>query len=293
MSLHFHVLGSHLRVTTRGLTWSVFFGGNIPFSIWVSEWKSLSRVQLFVTPRSMQSMEFSRQENWSGLPFPYPGDLSNPGIKPKSPTLQVDSLPAEPQGKPKNTAVGSLPLLQQIFPTQELNLGLLHCRQILYQLTYQGSPLFHIPLLKFTNCCFLFFLIFIHLKVPNQLLILCPYLFFSHLIKPLPSCKQIYQQQKTVPGISLVVQWLRLCVPNAGVLGSIPGQRTRSHMLKLKIPNAKMKTEYLCVAAKTQHSQLRKTMTSPWISLTLPTADLILLLLWQLLHILAIRLSST
>ena len=54
-------------------------------------------------------------------------------------TLQVDSLPAEPQGKPKNTGVGSLSLLQGIFPTQELNQGLLHCRQILYQLSYQGS----------------------------------------------------------------------------------------------------------------------------------------------------------
>jgi len=71
------------------------------------------------------------------------------------------------------------------------------------------------------------------------LFIFYPYLFFSHLIKPLPSCKQIYQQQKPVPGISLVVQWLRLCVPNAGVLGSIPGQGTRSHMLKLKIPPKK------------------------------------------------------
>ena len=49
-----------------------------------------------------------------------------------------DSLPAEPQGKPKNTGVGSLFLLQQIFPTQELNRGLLHCRQILHQLSYQG-----------------------------------------------------------------------------------------------------------------------------------------------------------
>ena len=44
-------------------------------------------------------MEFSRPEYWSGLPFPSPGDLPNPGIKPKSPALQVDSLPAEPQGK--------------------------------------------------------------------------------------------------------------------------------------------------------------------------------------------------
>ena len=66
--------------------------------------------------------------------------LPNPGIKPRSPTLQVDSLSAEPQGKPKNTGVGSLSLLQQIFSTQESNWGLLHCRHILYQLSYQGSP---------------------------------------------------------------------------------------------------------------------------------------------------------
>ena len=46
-----------------------------------------------------------------------------------------DSLPAEPQGKPKNIGVGSLSLLQQIFSTQESNQGLLHCRQILYQLS--------------------------------------------------------------------------------------------------------------------------------------------------------------
>ena len=65
---------------------------------------------------------------------------SNPGIEPRSPTLQVDSLPAKPQGKPKNTGVGSLSLLQQIFPIQESNQGLLHCRWILYQLSYQGSP---------------------------------------------------------------------------------------------------------------------------------------------------------
>ena len=62
---------------------------------------------------------FSRQENWSGLPCPPPGDLLNPGIEPRSPTLQVDSLPCEPPGKPKNTGVGSLSLLQRNFPTQE------------------------------------------------------------------------------------------------------------------------------------------------------------------------------
>ena len=47
--------------------------------------------------------------------FPSPGDLSNPGIEPGSPALQVNSLPAEPQGKPKNNGVGSVSLLQQIF----------------------------------------------------------------------------------------------------------------------------------------------------------------------------------
>ena len=83
-------------------------------------------------------MEFSRLEYWSGSPFPSPGDLPNPGIKPRSPALQADSLPAEPQGKPKNTGVGSLFLLQGIVQTQEVNWGHLHCRWILYQLSHQG-----------------------------------------------------------------------------------------------------------------------------------------------------------
>ena len=55
-------------------------------------------------------MGFSRQEYWSGLPFPSPGDLPNPGIKPRSPTLQMDALPSEPPGKP---LLGiALPLLE-------------------------------------------------------------------------------------------------------------------------------------------------------------------------------------
>ena len=83
-------------------------------------------------------MEFSRPEYWEGQPFPSPGDLPIPGITPGSPALQADSLPAEPQGKPKNTGVGSLSLFQRIFLTQESNQGLLYCRQILYQLSYQG-----------------------------------------------------------------------------------------------------------------------------------------------------------
>ena len=67
--------------------------------------KSLSRVRLFATPHTVAyqaplSMGFFRQEYWSGLPFPSPGDLPDPGIEPGSPALQADSLPSEPPGKP-------------------------------------------------------------------------------------------------------------------------------------------------------------------------------------------------
>ena len=61
--------------------------------------KSLSRVQWSpwtVAHQAPQSMEFSRQEYWSGLPFPSPGGYPNPGIEPGSPTLQADTLPSEP-----------------------------------------------------------------------------------------------------------------------------------------------------------------------------------------------------
>ena len=67
--------------------------------------KSLSPVPLFATPwtvayQAPPSMEFSRQEYWSGLPFPSPGDLPDPGIAPGSPAFQADALTSEPPGKP-------------------------------------------------------------------------------------------------------------------------------------------------------------------------------------------------
>ena len=74
------------------------------------KWKSLSRVQLFSTPWTIQSMRFFRPEYWSGLPCSSPGDLSSPRIKPRSPTLQADSLPMEPPGKPNGR--GALLLIQ-------------------------------------------------------------------------------------------------------------------------------------------------------------------------------------
>ena len=111
--------------------------------------QSLSRARLFATPwaaahQAPLSARFSRQWYWNGLPFPSPGDLPNPGIEPRSPALQADSLPTELQGKPQsenesrsgvsnplqphglyspwnspdeNTRAGSLSLLQRIFPT--------------------------------------------------------------------------------------------------------------------------------------------------------------------------------
>ena len=83
----------------------------------ILEMKSLSPVRLFATPwtaayKAPLSMEFSRQENWSGLPFPSPGDLPDPGIKPESLELQVDTSPPEPSGKPLAAAK-----LLQLCPT--------------------------------------------------------------------------------------------------------------------------------------------------------------------------------
>ena len=77
-----------------------------PFKYYIErkvEVKSLSRVRLFAIPgtavyQASLSMGFSRQEYWSGLPFPSPGDLPDPGIDPRSPALQADALPSEPPG---------------------------------------------------------------------------------------------------------------------------------------------------------------------------------------------------
>ena len=71
--------------------------------------------------------------------MPSSRDLPNPEIEPKFPALQADSLPSEPPGKTKKTGVGTPSFLQGIFPAQESNQGLLHCRQILYRLSQQRS----------------------------------------------------------------------------------------------------------------------------------------------------------
>ena len=78
--------------------------------------KLLSRDRLFATPwtvayQAPPSMGFSRQEYWSGLPFPSPGDLPDPGIKPGSPSFQADALTSEPPGKPQGPAISHIPRL--------------------------------------------------------------------------------------------------------------------------------------------------------------------------------------
>ena len=107
--------------------------------------KLLSRVRLSATPWTVarpaplsEEVLQARILEWIGYSL-LQRIFPNPGFEPRSPTLQADSLPTEPPGKPKNTGVGSLSLLQRIFPTQESNRGFLHCRQILYQLSYQGN----------------------------------------------------------------------------------------------------------------------------------------------------------
>ena len=90
-----------------------------------SEVKSLSRVRFFAPPwtvayQALPSMEVSRHECWSGLPFPSPGDLPDPGIKPGSPALQADALPSKPPGKPQM----NLSMKQKPAPRQRTDLWL-------------------------------------------------------------------------------------------------------------------------------------------------------------------------
>ena len=100
------------------------------------KWSEVKVTQLCLTlcdpmDYTVHAIPQARILEWVAFPFS--------GIEPRSPTLQMDSLPVKPQGKPKNIVMGNLSLLQRIFPNQESNQGLLHCRQILYKLRYQGN----------------------------------------------------------------------------------------------------------------------------------------------------------
>ena len=141
----------HYHLFTEGTQSTEFLCSRSPLSIltweipWIEEPEVClclvaSHVQLFATRGTVTCQAplwFSRQEYWSGLLSPPARDLSNPRTEPRSLALQADSLPSESPGKPTNTGVGSLSCLQGSLLTQELNWGLLNCRQILYQLSYQ------------------------------------------------------------------------------------------------------------------------------------------------------------
>ena len=107
--------------------------------------KSLSRVQQFAIPwtiarQASLSMGMLQARILQWVAMSSSRGSSTPGIEPRSPAFQVDSLSSEPPGKPKNTRVGCHFLLQGIFLTQGSNPGLPHCRWILYRLSHQGSP---------------------------------------------------------------------------------------------------------------------------------------------------------
>ena len=129
---------SHLILLLPHLPTSLLSGNHL-FVLTVMKVKVAHLCPTLCNP--IDYIEFSRPEYWSRKPFPAPGDLCNLRIEPRSPTLQADSLPAEPPGKTKNTGVGKPSLFQGIFQTQESNWGILHCRRILYQLSFQGNSL--------------------------------------------------------------------------------------------------------------------------------------------------------
>ena len=111
----------------------IIYNTSIYTYVFACVFSCFSHVQLCVTPWTVDclsplSMGFSQQEYWNGLSCPPPEDLPNPEIKPRSPTLQPDSLASEPPGKPKNTGVGPIPSSGFIpspgfIPNQGIELG--------------------------------------------------------------------------------------------------------------------------------------------------------------------------
>ena len=115
------------------------------------------------SPQAPLSTGVSRQEYWSGLPCRSPGHLPNPRDRTQAPALQVDFLLSELPGKPKDTGVWSLSLLQGIFPTQESNQGLLDHRRVLYQLSYQRST--HMCAFSLSLSLYIYIYIYIHTHI--------------------------------------------------------------------------------------------------------------------------------
>ena len=114
-----------------------------PWSVY-RKWK-WSPVRLFATPWTVAyqvppSMGFCRQECWSGLPYPSPGDLPDPGIEPWSPALLADALPSEPPGKPKlfNKVLFNLDLWWVLTMRFRLYFSGWNVIQVIYKISFLG-----------------------------------------------------------------------------------------------------------------------------------------------------------
>ena len=143
-------------------------------------------------------MGFSRQEHWNGLACPLPGDLPNPGIKPRSPTLQADSLPSELPGKPKNTGVGSLSLLRENFPIIMYLYGYVLCAlSHLSRVRLFATPWIaaHQASLSITNSRRLLRLMSIKSVMPSSHLILCRLLL---LLPPIPPSIRVFSSESAL-----------------------------------------------------------------------------------------------
>ena len=134
---HLHTLtNTHIRVYTPSRTHSPYTHTHTYRCSHMH--KQVKGTQLCLTPcnptdYTIHGIFQARILEWVAVPFSR--GSSQPRYRTQVSSLWADSLPAEPPGKPRNTGVGSLSLLQWLFPTQESNQGLPHCRWILYQLS--------------------------------------------------------------------------------------------------------------------------------------------------------------
>ena len=122
---HGNLRGISVRGCLKGPSRDVPGGadGKESACMWEVKLKLVHHVRLFATPwtvayQASPSIRFSRQEYWSRLPFPSPGDLPDPGIEPRSPALEADAQTSEPSGKPRfNPRVRKIPWRREWQPT--------------------------------------------------------------------------------------------------------------------------------------------------------------------------------
>ena len=193
-------------------------------------------------------MGFPKQKYWSGLPPDPPRGSSHPGIKPRSPALQADSFPSEPPGKPMSTGVSSLSLLQGIFPTQELNWGLFHCRRILYQVSHQGSPTFsHLALWGWIWSLQTMFLLCLQL-----------YIRFWELWGWEEACKT--GEGEGTDSFPRAPYWLRVCLPRPGAAPQSPFSTSQKQFFPMAASTTSVQGVWPC---RTRHVYIPSNQRQP------------------------------